>query len=105
MPSLLTGLAARRFVDYPVTSVFLDLRPRGTRRPGLVFLKKELSQLQKSLPPRSQEAKWGSWDIRQIQDAVAEAQREKANHLAVFTSAKEEFLEKFFWTLAPEAGL
>lgn len=105
MPNRMAGLATRRFTDYPVTSVFLDLRPRGTRRPGLVFLKKELSQMKKSLPHRAEEAEWGARDIQRIQEAVAEAQREKANHLAVFTSAKEEFLEKYFWTLAPEADL
>ncbi len=105
MQSVIKVLAARRFANYPVTSVFLDLRPRRTRRPGLVFLKKELSQLEKSLPPRSKEAKDGAEDIRHIQETVEEARKKRATHLAVFSSAKEGFLEKHFWTLTPEADL
>lgn len=98
-------LSTLRFTDYPVTSAFLDLRPRGTRRPGLSVLKKELSFLEKSLSPRSKEAEWGDQDVRNIRQAGEESQRRKANYLAVFSCAKKALLEKFFWTLAPESNL
>lgn len=104
LPSL-GELAARRFPDYPVVSVFLDLRPLRARRPGLVYLNKELSQLEKSFPPRSKEAAWGAEEIRRIQEAVEESQKKKANFLAVFASSKEDFFEKFFWALTPESDL
>jgi hypothetical protein len=101
----IAGLAARRFTEYPVTSVFLDLRPRRTRRPGLVFLKKELAGLEKSAALRTAEAIAGAADMRRIEGAAEEARQKGANQLAVFSSAREDFLEKFFWTLAPEAEL
>ncbi|MCI0329790.1 MAG: hypothetical protein L0196_02395 [candidate division Zixibacteria bacterium] len=96
-------LASLRFVDYPVTSIFLSLRPSGTRRPGLVFLKKELARLEKSFPPRSAEAADLAGDRRRTERAVEEAQARKANQLAIFSSARQEFFEPFFWTLAPES--
>lgn len=105
MQNSIAALAARRFTEYPVTSVFLDLRPQRTRRPGLVFLKKELSGLERGLSPRSQAAEWAAEDIRRIRQAAQEARDKKANFLAVFACSKENLLEKFFWTLAPESDL
>ncbi|MCI0595420.1 MAG: hypothetical protein L0Z48_02635 [candidate division Zixibacteria bacterium] len=61
--------------------------------------------MEKSLRPRSKDVEWGAQDVRNVQQAAEEAQRRKANHLAVFAGAKETFLEKFFWTLAPESDL
>jgi len=98
-------LASLRFTDYPVTSVFLDLRPSGTRRPGLVFLKKELSLLEKSLFPNSSELANFSAERAKIERAAAEAQARKANQLAIFSSFRQEFFEPFFLTLSSESDL
>lgn len=98
-------LGSRRFVDYPVTGLFLDLRPVRTRRPGLAFLKKELSRLEKGVRPRSAEALLLAQDIGRLNEAVEAARGEKANCLAVYSSAKEGFLERFFWKLPPESEL
>lgn len=99
------SLAGRRFTDYPVTSVFLDLRPNRSRRPGLVFLKKELSRLEGAFPPRSQEAEWLRQDIQRVLQAVQKAPQKKANFMAVFVCSRENLLEEFFWALAPESDL
>lgn len=87
-----------------MVSLFLNLRPSAYRKvPGLVYLKKELSLLQKPVPPRSPEAKWLFREISQIKKAVEEAQRQKATGLAVFSSTANDFFEKLFWSIAPES--
>jgi hypothetical protein len=96
--------AALRFPEHAVLSLFLNLRPAAYRKvPGLVYLKKELSLLQKSVSPRSRTAKGLSQDIRRLEKAVEEARRQRATSLAVFCSSEYRFFEKQVWSIAPES--
>ncbi len=99
-------LAQNRSFDYPITSLFLNLRPTGVRRvPGLTFLKKELASLEKSVPFRSEEKKILDADLRYLKRSVAQASQATATGLAMFTSAKKRLYANLFWSIASESDL